>query len=82
MDRGISKIWKVLNSVYHKEQAVDVEVSRKSANCSFAGIKELKVCAVPGSNPESHTSAKDASTAQQEQMNLASKTKRAMKILP
>ena len=80
MDRGISKIWKVLNSVYHKEQAV--EVSRKSANCLFAGIKELKVCAVPGSNPDSHTSAKDASTAQQEQMNLASKTKRAMKILP
>ena len=39
-DRDISKIRKVLNSAYHEEQAV--EVSRKSANFSFAGVKGLQ----------------------------------------
>ena len=33
MDRDISKIWKVLNSEYKEEQAV--ELSQKSANFSF-----------------------------------------------
>ena len=41
MDRDISKIRKVLNSVYHKEQAV--EVSQKSANFSFAGVEGLSI---------------------------------------
>ena len=36
-DRDISKIRKVLNSVYHEEQAV--EVSRKPANFSFFYVK-------------------------------------------
>ena len=39
-DRDISKIRKVLNSAYHEEQAV--EVSRKSANFSFANVKGIK----------------------------------------
>ena len=38
-DRDISKIWKVLNSAYHKEQAV--EVLQKSVNFSFFVIKGL-----------------------------------------
>ena len=40
MDRDISKIWIVLNSAYHEEQAV--EVSRKSVNFSFFVVKGLK----------------------------------------
>ena len=39
MDRDISKIRKVLNSVYHDEQ--DVELSRKSVNFSFFVDKGL-----------------------------------------
>ena len=38
-DGDISKIRKVLNLAYHKEQAV--EVSQKSVNFSFAGVKGL-----------------------------------------
>ena len=67
MERDISKIRKVLSSVNHDKQAVEVLQKSKIGELIVSIVRAL---------------AEDASAAPQEQMNLAIKTKRAMKILP